>query len=180
MKRAGIEPDEKVRSMRMLVKASLIALAAVIGAGTLDAAFAAKKKRTYRPAISEQEQRKRDFNRDLGIRYDADGTPIIMQGYGSHSKKVRTTVPEADEPALRADRPWPRGSSTYIPPPVPSPGAGPTPQQILGQQTVQPYKPPPINTFGDRVTNCIHSFPLNAGIGNNPRDQQAYIRQCAN
>jgi hypothetical protein len=45
---------------------------------------------------------------------------------------------------------------------------------------VQPYKPPPINTFGDRVTNCIHSCPLNAGIGNNPRDQQSYIRQCAN
>jgi hypothetical protein len=45
---------------------------------------------------------------------------------------------------------------------------------------VQPYKPPPINTYSDRVTNCIHSFPLNAGIGNNPRDQQSYIRQCAN
>jgi hypothetical protein len=168
--------------MRMLVKASLIALAAVIAAGTLDTAFAAKKKRVYRERapVSDQEQRKRDFNRDLGIRTDADGTPIIMRGYGSHSKKARTTVPEAEEPVLRADRPRPRGSSTYIPPPVPSPSAGPTPQEILGQQTVQPYKPPPINTYSDRVTNCIHSFPLNAGIGNNPRDQQAYIRQCAN
>ena len=169
--------------LHTLVKASLIALAAVIAAGTLDTASAAKKKRTYyreRAPISDQEQRHRDFNRDLGIRTDADGTPIIMKGYGAHSKKPRTTVPEAEETALRIDRPRPRGSSTYVPPPVPSPGAGPTPQQILGQQTVQPYKPPPITTFSDRVTNCIHSFPLNAGIGNNPRDQQAYIRQCAN
>ena len=105
--------------------------------------------------MSEQEQRKRDFNRDLGIKLDADGTPIIMQGYGSQSKKPRATVPEAD-PDLRADRPRPRGSSTYIPPVHPSPNAGPTPQQILNQPTVQPYKPPPINTFSDRVTNCIH------------------------
>ena len=168
--------------MQMLVKASLIALAAVIAAGTFDTASAARKKkqRTYRPAVSEQEQRHRDFNRDLGIRTDADGTPIIMQGYGAQSKKTQTTVPEAGDPMLRADRPRPRGSGTYIAPPVPSPNAGPTLQQILGQPTVQPYKPPPINTFSDRVTNCIHSFPLNAGIGNNPRDQQMYIRQCAN
>lgn len=168
--------------MHILVKASLVALAAVIAAGTLDTASAAKKKRTHRDRapVSDQEQRKRDFNRDLGIRYDADGTPIIMRGYGSQSKKARTTLPEAEEPALRADRPRPRGSSTYIPPPVPSPNAGPTPQQILGQQSVQPYNPPPIRTFGDRVRDCIHSYPLNAGIGNNPRDQQMYIRQCAN
>ena len=177
-----MQPDSWVIPMHMLVKASLIALAAVIATGSLDTASAAKKKRTDRDRlpISEQEQRKRDFNSDLGIRYDADGTPIIMQGYGSRSKKARTTVPEAEEPGLRADRPRPRGSSTYIPPPNPSPDAGPTPQQILGQQSVQPYKPPPINSYGDRVTNCIHSFPLNAGIGNNPRDQQSYIRQCAN
>jgi hypothetical protein len=40
--------------------------------------------------------------------------------------------------------------------------------------------PPSRPSFSDRVTNCIHSYPLNAGIGNNPTDQQAYIRQCAN
>jgi hypothetical protein len=167
--------------MHTLLKAILIALAAVIAAGTLDTA-AAKKKRIYRERapIGDQEQRHRDFNRDLGIRTDADGTPIIMKGYGSHAKKVRITVPEAAEPVLRADRPRPRGSSTYIPPPVPSPDAGPTPQQIIGRQTVQPYQPPPINTYSDRVTNCIHSFPLNRGLGNNPLDQQSYVRQCAN
>ncbi len=178
-----MEPDGWMIPMRMLSKAFLVTLAAVFVAGTVDTADAArKKKRTVydRPAVSEQEQRKRDFNRDLGIRLDADGTPIIMQGYGSQSKKTRATVPEAD-PDLRADRPRPRGSSgAYIPPVNPSPNAGPTPQQILNQQTVQPYKPPPINTFSDRVSNCIQSYPLNAGIGNNPRDQQSYIRQCAN
>jgi hypothetical protein len=36
------------------------------------------------------------------------------------------------------------------------------------------------STFGDRVTNCIHSAPLNAGVGNNPADTQAYVRHCAN
>jgi hypothetical protein len=177
-----MEPDNQVVPMRMLSKVFLIALAAVFVAGSLDTADAARKKqRTVRerPAASEQEQRKRDFNRDLGIKLDADGTPIIMQGFGSQSKRTRTTVPEAD-PVLRADRPRPRGSSTYIPPVNPSLNAGPSPQQILNQPTVQPYKPPPINTFSDRVGNCIMSYPLNAGIGNNPRDQQSYIRQCAN
>ena len=167
--------------MRMLVKASLIALAAVIAAGTFDTAFAAKKKRTYRERapVSDQEQRKRDFNRDLGIQYDEDGTPIIMQGFGSRSKRGPSAAPSEEQPKLRADRPRPRGSSS-IPPVNQSLNPGPTPQQILNQQTVQPYKPPPINTFSDRVTSCIHSYPLNAGIGNNPRDQQSYIRQCAN
>jgi hypothetical protein len=177
-----MEPDGQVIPMRTLSKVFLVALAVVLVAGTVSTADAArKKKRTVyeRPAVSEQEQRKRIFNRDLGIKYDADGTPIIMQGYGSQSKRVRTTVPEAD-PDLRTDRPRPRGSSTYIPPVNPSPNAGPTPQEILNQRTAQPYKPPPINTFSDRVSNCIHSYPLNAGIGNNPRDQQMYIRQCAN
>jgi hypothetical protein len=165
----------------MLVKTSLVALAAVIAAGAFDAALAAKKKgrAADRPPASEYEQRKRGFDHDLNIRTDANGVPIIMRGFDSSQGRRTATAPEA-EPRLRPDRPRPRGSGTYIPSPVPSPNAGPSPQEILGRQTVQPYKPPPINTFGDRVTNCIHSFPLNAGIGNNPRDQQSYIRQCAN
>jgi hypothetical protein len=36
------------------------------------------------------------------------------------------------------------------------------------------------NSFSDRVTRCNHSFPLNAGIGNNPTDRDSYVRQCAN
>jgi hypothetical protein len=171
--------------MRMLTKISLVALAAVLMAGTTDAAFAARKQhRTIHPrtVISDQEQRKRVFDRDLGIQYDENGVPIIMQGYGSRTKRgpSPSAAPDEERPKLRADRPRPRGSSTYIPPVNPSPDAGPTPQQIVNQKTVQPYKPPPINTFSDRVGNCIQSYPLNAGIGNNPRDQQSYIRQCAN
>ncbi len=58
--------------------------------------------------------------------------------------------------------------------------AAPAFAQGYDQQTVQPYKPPPIHTFGDRVTDAIHSYPLEKGIGNNPTDQQMYIRQRAN
>jgi hypothetical protein len=87
---------------------------------------------------------------------------------------------DADLPP-RAAKPRPRGSSTYIPPPVPSPNAAnsppPPPALAPGPGVHQPLR---LNTFGDRVTNCIHSAPLNAGIGNNPADRQAYIRQCAN
>ena len=171
--------------MRSFTKISLIVLAAVLMAGTTDAAFAARKKHRAvhpRAELSDYDQRKRDFNRDLGLKYDEDGVPIIMQGYGSRTKRSTSpsAVPNEEQPKLRADRPRPRGSSTYIPPVNPSPNAGPTPQQLLNQQAVQPYRPPPVNTFGDRVTNCTQSFPLNGGIGNNPRDQQSYIRQCAN
>jgi hypothetical protein len=171
--------------MRTLTKASLLALAAVLMAGASDTAFAARKKhRTIQPrtVLSDQAQRQRDFDRELGIRYDENGVPIIMQGFSSRTKRGTSpsAVPDEEQPKRRADRPRPRGSGAYIPPVNPSPNAGPTPQQILNQQTAQPYKPPPINTFSDRVGNCIHSFPLNAGIGNNPRDQQSYIRQCAN
>jgi hypothetical protein len=69
----------------------------------------------------------------------------------------------------RAAKPRPRGSSTYIPPSpsVLAPGPG-------------VYQPPRRDTFGDRVTNCIHAAPLASGIGNNPADRQAFVRQCAN
>jgi hypothetical protein len=146
--------------MRM-TRALTFALAAVVVVAASDAAVSRHKKPRLKPSP------------DHGITRDYDGTPIIMQGF-------RRTRP-AEEPALQADRPIniPRGSSTYIPPPVPSPSGGP-PSPVLLQPPAEPYKPPPINSFSDRVTNCIHSYPLNKGIGNNPTDQQAYIRQCAN
>ena len=75
--------------MRRLTKLSLLALAAVLTAGTTDAAFAARKKhRTIRhdTALSDTDQRQRDFNRDLGIRYDDNGVPVIMKGFNSGSK----------------------------------------------------------------------------------------------
>jgi len=111
------------------------------------------------------------------ILQDYDGTPIIMQGLERPKKRA----PEESKPGGRVERPRkvPRGSGAYIPPPVPSPSGGPPPAVLL-QPPPAPYRPPPIKSFGDRVTDCIHSYPLNKGIGNNPTDQQMYIRQCAN
>ena len=109
---------------------------------------------------------------------DYDGTPVIMRGLD----QPRSIMRDEDEPRRRRAegmRAVPRGSSTYIPPPVPSPGAGP-PAPALLQPPAATYRPPPIDSFSDRVTSCVHSYPLNAGIGNNPTDRQAYIRQCAN
>lgn len=164
--------------MRSLTKLSLLALAAVLTVGTTDAAFARKKHRTVRhdTAVSDTDQRKRDFDRSIGLQYDANGVPILIKGYSSVPKgRVSPSAVATEEQSkLRADRPVPRGSGGYVAPVLPS-SRDPVPPPM-----VQPYNPPKINTFSDRVTNCIHSFPLNAGIGNNPRDQQAYIRQCAN
>ena len=49
-----------------------------------------------------------------------------------------------------------------------------SPPPVLAAPT--PARP----SFSDRVTNCIHSFPLNAGVGNNPTNQTAYMGQCVN
>ena len=108
-----------------------------------------------------------------------NGTPVIMKGY--HPPKPVLD----DEPTQRADREAPahrpRGSSTYIPPPVPSPySSNSPPAAALTRPVVQPYNPPPIQTFGDRVTNAIHDYSLQKGIGNNPTDMQSFIRQRAN
>ncbi len=158
-----------------LSKLLTVAVAAVLALGTFDAAFAGPKKKPRLkqqrpPIVKQQRPAVQTFQRDI------DGTPIIMQGYGA-----RRAVREESLPAQRGERPVaiPRGSSTYIPPPVPSPYTGP-PSPSLLQPGPGVYNPPPINSFGDRVTNCIHSAPLNAGVGNNPTDRQMYIRQCAN
>jgi hypothetical protein len=94
---------------------------------------------------------------------DASGTPIIMKGY------------EADQ-----GRVVPRVSSPVV---VPPPHAGLPdlpPRQLLQAAPPPVYAPPSRPTFSDKVTNCIHSYPLNAGIGNNPTDRTAYMGQCAN
>lgn len=139
-----------------LLKIPAIALAAIFMLGVFDATLAREKKPRVEPAA------------ESAIEWDINGVPIIMRD-------------EEPPKRQRAERPRavPRGSGGTIPPPVPSPYAGP-PAPVLLQPPPTPYMPPPINTFGDRVINCIHSYPLNAGIGNNPTDRQAYIRQCAN
>jgi hypothetical protein len=180
--------------MRKLTKISLLALAAALIAGSTDAAFAARKKhRTvhHDAAISDTDQRKRDFDRSLGLEYDANGVPILIKGYssvpkGSASQPAVTDQDQAREQIRQSkfqgklqDYPRPYGSG-YVPSSLVPPNVGLVPQQAPSQQITQPYNPPKLNTFSDRVTSCIHSFPLQGGIGNNPRDQQSYIRQCAN
>ena len=103
---------------------------------------------------------------------------IMVEEGGRPLKKSRTIVIQEDgKPAKKpkGDRKYPRGSS-YVPNMTLPRTVAPT----VGQPSPGVYTPPPINTFSDRVIGCNHSFPLNAGIGNNPTDRSAYVRQCAN
>lgn len=140
-----------------------IVLAILTAATAADAAPRTKNKqqRASEPAPS--------------VTYDG-GTPIIMQGF----KPSRAVTSEPM--TTRAERPVriPRGSSSTVPPPMPSPYSANSPPSPSALQGTQVYKPPAVNSFSDRVTNCIHSAPLNAGVGNNPSNPQAYVRQCAN
>src|SRR5206468_6375269 len=101
-----------------------------------------------------------------------------MQGYRSRAIPRDKELNEAKEPTQRADRPVkiPRSSCTYIPPPSPSPySASSPPAAALTQPAPQPYKPPPITTFSDRVNSAIQAYPLEKGLGNHPIDQQQFI-----
>ena len=72
-------------------------------------------------------------------------------------------------------------SINYIPPVNPSPySVNSPPAASLTQPAPAPYQPPPITTFSDRVNNAIQAYPLQKGIGNNPTDQQMFIRQRLN
>jgi hypothetical protein len=110
---------------------------------------------------------------NIMVDVDASGTPIIMQGMPARRK--------ASAPEYRATkhaghpRRIPRGSSAYVAP-MPLPRTAP----IVNAPVVAPYIPPPLNTFSDRVTSCLQSFELNAGLGNNPSEHDFYVRSCAN
>jgi hypothetical protein len=164
-------------------KTLTLALAALMVLGTLDAASARKKKVRANPQPTASENGARRVPGQL-VPVDRDGTPIIMQGYRSPvMTRGDQQSKEPKEPTQRADRPVkiPRGSSTYIPPPNPSPySVNSPPAAALTQPIPQPYKPPPITTFSDKVNDAIHAYPLQKGIGNNPVDQQQFIRQRVN
>ena len=108
---------------------------------------------------------------------DSGGTPIIMQGLEPPERAVR----QKENATGHVERPRviSRGSSGYVPPPVPSPAGGP-PLPVMTQRPLPAYQPPPINSFSDRVTQCNHSFTFNAGIGNNAVGRDAYVASCAN
>ena len=151
-------------------KALAVVLSAALCACGADQALARSKKPAAEPVPS--------------VTMD-EGTPIIMQGLKLERPKKRpaATPGAADEEQAkeRAERPVkiPRGSSSYVPPPVPSPLGGPPSPTLLRPQ-VAPYQPPAINSFSNRVINCNQSFTFNAGVGNNPTNRDAYVRQCAN
>jgi hypothetical protein len=95
------------------------------------------------------------------------GTPIILQGL---PKRRRGT---ADDPKGRAERPrtFPRGSS-YV--------CRRFPRRACDSLKLPPCRSLPINSVGDRVTNCLRSFPLNAQLANNPANRDLYVRPCVN
>jgi hypothetical protein len=148
-----------------------VVLAAIMALATLDAAAAKTRKHRTRTAPEAAFWR--------GVVPTENGTPVIMKGYHPPAP------PKQEEPRQRADGPVkiPRGSSTYIPPVNPAPNYSGYPSAASGMPappTVQPYNPPPITTFSDRVTGAIHAFPLERGLGNNPNDLQGFIRQRVN
>ena len=101
--------------------------------------------------------------RSYDIMVDEGGKPLKRSKKGEQPQRAPKKQPKI-----------PRGSS-YIPDTT-----LPRTEPVLPPSSTSVYKPPPINSFSDRVTGCNHSFPLNAGIGNNPTDRSAYVRQCAN
>lgn len=154
-----------------VAKIVLLTMAAVLALGSIDAAQARHKKHRAAPVHRVMQ------DPAAGITRDEYGNPIIMQGF-----RVPHYMPSEQqlEPGQRHVV-IPRGSSTYIPPPVPSPYSSNSPP---APGVLQPgpgvYTPPPVNSFSDRVTNCIMSAPFNAGVGNNPAGRDAYVRSCAN
>jgi hypothetical protein len=156
-------------------KVLTLALAAVLVVGTLDAAAARHRRHSVR-STSHVVRSDPESTFWRGMVPMENGTPVIMKGY--HPPKLGSGEPHrraADTIEI------PRGSSTYIPPPVPSPySSNSPPAAALTRLPPAPYQPPHIETFGDRVTNAIHDYPLQKGIGNNPTDQQMFIRQRAN
>jgi hypothetical protein len=140
----------------------ILALAAHFALAMGESASARAKKHRERPAPTVERS-------TLPVTLDESGTPIIVQG----QRPART----ADHPNERAERTRtiPRGSSTYLPP-----VRSPSPPSLPLQPALPVYKPPPINGVGDRVTDCLHSFPVNAGLGNNPTNRDFYVRSCVN
>jgi hypothetical protein len=106
---------------------------------------------------------------DYGIRDIMVEEPGRRPAKGN--KTQSSTLPkQRGEPKART-----RGSSY-----VPETGLPRSQPVQVAPATPGVYTPPPINSYGDRVIGCNHSFPLNAGIGNNPSDRSSYVRQCAN
>ena len=104
-----------------------------------------------------------------------DGTPIIMQGIECPRRPARGD--EQNQPTQPAERPrlTTRGSGgPYVAAPLRAPSL------TLTQPPAGPYIPPPVRNPGAEINQLNQSFPFNAGLGNNPTNRDAYIRQNFN
>ena len=157
-----------------------LTLAAILTVGTVSHAAARQRHHATHPVHTATSSAEAAFWSGLSVP-EENGTPVIMRGF--HPPKAVPTDVEPEQQVGRRRVHIPRGSSSYvdIPPPIPSPsGLNSPPAAALTQPIVQPYRPPPIVTPGDKAIDAIHAFPLQGGIGNNPTNQQEFIRQRVN
>ena len=107
----------------------------------------------------------------LPVTPDESRTPIIMQGLPK--RPART----ADYPKERAQR---RARSRVAAATI----CRRFPRRACDSRKLQPalpvWKPPPINSVGNRVTNSLQSFALNAGRATNRTNRDFYVRSCVN
>jgi hypothetical protein len=107
----------------------------------------------------------------LPVTPDGSGTPIITQG------PAKTAARAPDDPKERAQRgARSRGAAASI--------CRRFPRRACDSRKLQPalpvWKPPPINSGGDRVTVCLDSFALNAGLATDRANHDFYVRSCVN
>jgi hypothetical protein len=171
---AAARPHRYLAAMRISkTDALMLPLAALLAVASAHQADARTKHRVQAASSSAESA----FWSGLSVPVE-NGTPVIMRNF--HPSKAGSSNME---PGERRSVRVPRGSSSYIdiPPSVPSRNsANSPPAAALAQPIVQPYKPPPIVTPGDKAIDAIHAFPLQGGIGNNPTNQQEFIRQRVN
>jgi len=147
--------------MRALFKVVPLALAVLVFGATATASARPKKNNAERTATSSW--------------MCPDGTPIIMQGMECPRRPAR--FEEQGQPTQRTERRrvTARGSGgPYVAAPLR------TPSLTLNQPTTGPYIPPPIRNPSAEINQLNQSFPFNAGLGNNPTNRDAYIRQNFN
>jgi hypothetical protein len=134
-----------------------------IGPKLIVATLAAVVVITAGPADARHRHRHAIHTTSAGLPVDSSGTPIIMQGYEANRGRV---IPRVSGPIT-------------VPPPHTGLPDLP-PRQLLQAAPPPVYAAPSQPSFSDKVTNCIHSYSLNAGVGNNPTNQTAYMGQCVN
>jgi hypothetical protein len=104
-----------------------------------------------------------------------DGTPIIMQGMECPRRPARGDEQKQLTQGVERRRVTTRGSGgPYVAAPLR------TPSLTLNQPSAGPYIPPPIRNPSAEINQLNQSFPFNAGLGNNPTNRDAYIRQNFN